>query len=468
MLYFFTSKSLSAIVSSPPSNWDFQRFAEGNFEGILTDACNSGHIDKYEIDNDPRSYVETKFIKFINSSSAEKANKNFPEQNFRTNLPKETNFPVPRHSLDDTTHERVHELHILSNGPVSGAVCLDGSPPGLYLRSGSGSGKSKWIIFFQGGAWCHRADRCYKRSSTALGSSKCFRKTILLEGLLSNQAKYNPDFYNWTSVFVPYCDGASFTGNREKPLKFKNKLLYFRGQRILDAVLDGLLRRGIDNASEIILSGRSAGALAAVIHADYFRTRFRRATNASFRVLADGGFFMDEPSLNGTEIVRLIFQEMYSLHNSSTGLNHACLRAQERQQKWRCFFPQYSIPFVTSPIFIVNPLYDLWQLAFLFNMPCVLNVKTCNSKELLHMMKFRKKTLDALRSVFVSKNTAVFADACLAHTQCVMNEYWTQIEVENVTIAQAFVNWCRGRNQDRFMIDCSYSCNPTCPERYHW
>ncbi|KAJ7335959.1 hypothetical protein OS493_013322 [Desmophyllum pertusum] len=263
-------------------------------------------------------------------------------------------------------------------------------------------------------------------------------------------------------MFVPYCDGASYTGNREKPLKVKNKLLYFRGRRILDAILDELLRRGIDNASEIILSGASAGALSAIIHADYIRTRFRRATNASFRVLADAGFFVDAPAFNYYEIVRSVFRQMSSLHNSSTSLNHACLHAQEREQEWRCFFPQYSLPFVASPVFLVNSLYDEWQIAYLSNIRCVLNIKTCSSTELRHIMKFGEKTFHALRSVFDSSNeTAVFADSCLVHTQCNTNALWTKIQVKNVTIAQAFANWYRGGDEDRFRTEYSHPYNLT-------
>ena len=453
VLYIIFHKSSSDVVTLPPVNWDFQQFAKGNFEGILTNSCNNGHGGKDHITRGDTNWLR----------NTGKVKNNSPNQKFPPSVRKATN-------LDDTTDKKVHQLFLISVGPRKGAVCLDGSPPGLYLRKGSGSGKSKWTIFFQGGAWCHDAETCYQRSGTALGSSRCYGRYLSkVEGLLSNEAKYNPGFFNWTSVFFPYCDGASFSGNRAKPLKFKKKLLYFRGHRIMDVLLDELLQRGIGNASEIILAGRSAGALSAIIHADYIRSRLRSVTNASFRVLSDAGFFLDEPSLNGSKIARSVFQQMYSLHNSSTGLNQACLRAQKRQYKWRCFFPQYSLPFLSSPIFLVNSLNDLWQLAVFSNIPCVVKVKTCHSKELRFLAKFRKKTLHALRSAFDSRKTAVFADACLAHTQCAMNDYWTQIEVENISIAQAFSDWYREREQNRFMIDpLSYSRNPTCPKRYHW
>ena len=228
-------------------------------------------------------------------------------------------------------------------------------------------------------------------------------------------------------------------------------------------MLDELLRRGIDKATEIILSGSSAGAISAIVHADYIRSRFRRDTKASFHVLADGGFFVDEPSLYGTKTIRSAFRQVYKLHNSSSGLNHACIRAQNRKLKWRCFFPQYSLPFVSSSLFLVNSLYDSWQLAFPSGVPCVANIATCSPEEYSYIMNFGKKTSRALRSSSDSKGKAIFADSCFVHSQCSVNGPWTRIQVGNVTIAEAFLSWYRGNSEDRFRIDGSYPCNPTCP-----
>lgn len=462
---FVVSGAFSYDSSSFSLTGNLRQFAAGKFKNILTDSCNDGRISHQQSEKEPErneKAAKQQFQSVSRTTSKTEEIVSIPKHHFVTYL---TNSTISSEDFyDDKSTEEDYELNLLPNTSESGAVCLDGSPPGYYFHNGSGTGKSKFIIFFQGGAWCHDPNTCYQRSSSALGSSACFRRHLRLEGLLSSQKKYNPDFYYWTKVFVPYCDGASFTGNREKPLKVKNKLLYFRGRRILDALLDELLRRGIDKASEIILSGRSAGALSAMIHADYIRTRFHRAANASFRVLADAGFFVDAPSLNGTKIIRSTFQQLYTLHNCT--LNQACFGAQKRKQEWRCLFPQYFIPFVNSPLFLVNSLYDLWQIAYLSNIPCVLNVKTCNSTELSQILKFRNKTLHAMRPVFDSKKSAVFADACLVHTQCVMNALWTHIQVQNVTISQAFTTWYRGDKQDRFRIDNHYPCNLTCPKHY--
>jgi len=67
-------------------------------------------------------------------------------------------------------------------------------------------------------------------------------------------------------VFVHYCDGTSFSSYRPEPLansKAPNGQLWFRGHANLAAVWDVLIHQyGIDNATEVILSGGSAGGLA--------------------------------------------------------------------------------------------------------------------------------------------------------------------------------------------------------------
>lgn len=100
----------------------------------------------------------------------------------------------------------------------SQAKCLDGSSPAYYLRHGSGSGKNKWIILFEGGGWCYDKEQCYHRSKTVLGSSKHYPQYISADHMnfyISQAADANPLMYNWNTVLVRYCDGSSFAGNSE-------------------------------------------------------------------------------------------------------------------------------------------------------------------------------------------------------------------------------------------------------------
>ena len=79
-----------------------------------------------------------------------------------------------------------------------GAVCLDGSPAGFYIREGSGSGSESWIVHLEGGGWCANETDCHDRSMTPLGSSKSWPSSISLGGFLSDDPQVNPDFTTGT------------------------------------------------------------------------------------------------------------------------------------------------------------------------------------------------------------------------------------------------------------------------------
>ncbi|KAK1568738.1 hypothetical protein Q3G72_028166 [Acer saccharum] len=71
------------------------------------------------------------------------------------------------------------------------------------------------LSYTQGGGWCNNVTDCLSRSNNRLGSSKHMEKEVAFSGMLSNEQKFNPDFYNWNRIKVRYCDGASFTGDVE-------------------------------------------------------------------------------------------------------------------------------------------------------------------------------------------------------------------------------------------------------------
>ena len=95
------------------------------------------------------------------------------------------------------------------------AVCLDGSAPGYYMRSGQAEGKGKWMVHLMGGGWCNGGmNSCFQRSFTRLGSTKDYPESLDFDGFLSDDPEVNPDFHNWNMIYVIYCDGGSFAGDR--------------------------------------------------------------------------------------------------------------------------------------------------------------------------------------------------------------------------------------------------------------
>jgi len=50
-------------------------------------------------------------------------------------------------------------------------------------------------------------------------------------------------YYNWTKVFINYCDGALHQGDNESPIQYKDTKLYFRGSRIVRSHFKYLIDR---------------------------------------------------------------------------------------------------------------------------------------------------------------------------------------------------------------------------------
>merc|ERR1712178_54435 len=130
-------------------------------------------------------------------------------------------------------------------------------------------------------------------------------------GPFSPNASENPLMYNWNKVKLRYCDGASFSGSNDDTIFHNNVTLHFRGKHIREAVSRELFDiHGMDNATDLVVSGESAGGLAAYLHTDQWCNALRaKNPEAKCVGLPDSGFFLDYqdpdvaclPELSGAE-----------------------------------------------------------------------------------------------------------------------------------------------------------------------
>lgn len=351
------------------------------------------------------------------------------------------------------------ELVLLHGGPSMGAACLDGSAPGYYYRAGTGEGMSKWIVHLEGGGWCYNEDECAQRSRTPLGSSKSWAPTFEPQGFLSDNASANADFYDWNVVFVKYCDGASFAGNSDGVINWKGTELHFRGFPILQLVFNTLLAGEMKSASEVILTGCSAGGLATYIHADYVASLL--PDKVMFAAMADAGFFIDVANYTGQMHIRELYSYVFKMQNCSSGVNQMCVEANGGEE-WRCFFPQYTEPHIKSALFGLNSLYDSWQLLNILQLGCFpLN---CPPEKMKAFEKYRGEFLNAAAD-FVSRDSrGVFFDSCLMHCQSLNNGQWNNLKISKQSARDTFADWYKGHTSATGKeVDCAFPCNPTCP-----
>ena len=268
---------------------------------------------------------------------------------------------------DDPGFAQAYFLTADQKGPDQ-AQCLDGTAPVYYHRKGTGSGVNKWFVHQQGGGWCYDLASCVHRSLGTLGSTKADPQNRSLNiGYFSVDPKQNPLMYNWNSIEIRYCDGASVSGDKKGPTNVNGTNLMFRGRAILDAEIKSILiDRGMDKATDVIVSGCSAGGLATFLHCDHWQAAIAKATTAANGAAAkvacmpDSGFFLDEDRspLYGSKM-----RNVYSFQESSSaGLNAACVAAHTATgDPEKCIFAQWTSAHIKTPTWPMQSQYDSWQ-----------------------------------------------------------------------------------------------------------
>ncbi|KAL6533704.1 Pectin acetylesterase 8 [Orobanche hederae] len=294
----------------------------------------------------------------------------------------------------------------IQSAAAKGAVCLDGSPPAYHFDKGFGTGINSWLVHIEGGGWCNNVTTCLARKNTRLGSSEQMVKQLAFSGILSNRKQFNPDFYNWNRVKVGYCDGASFTGDVEAVNRTTN--LYYRGARIFAAVVEDLLAKGMKNAENALLP-----------------------IGTKVKCISDAGYFVNTKDISGAQHIEAFFDEIVATHGSA---KHLPLSCAEKMKRSLCFFPQYVVKQIWTPLFIINAAYDSWQIKNILApgvadphglwRNCQSDIVKCSATQLRSMQEFRLEFLKALNEVGPSISRGYFINSCYAHCQTEMQETW--------------------------------------------
>jgi len=331
-----------------------------------------------------------------------------------------------------------------------GARCLDGTPGIYYLQPGSGNGTHKWYIHHMGGGWCVNIDDCYARSQTNLGSSKFWGDSVDIDGMggyFSPDPKINPTMYNWNKVFMAYCDGGSFAGFNNSATPIKNTNLYFRGKGILDAVIHDLMfKRNLKLGTDVVVSGCSAGGLATYLHLDHWVSELDQGSKVVG--LPDSGFFMD---YQGTPDFEGYMRWGYSYFNVTSGLNADCVEAYKNKpaEAWKCYFAQYTSPYIRNPIFALQSRFDAWQIP---------NILGSDSAPVVNQFG-RNLTVNIINNLLVNQRAGVWLDSCYHHCGG-----WPGITIDGYQMADAFAEFYRtlGTSKKLWFQDETYPCNACC------
>lgn len=403
----------------------------------------------------------------------------------------------------------VMKLHLMPDKGLKGmgAVCLDGSDAGFYFKPAPKPTNMKdWQLHFKGAGWCYDKLDCWGRSNGQFGSSRYggqFSNTTTgwNGGILSDDCNYNPDFCNFNKVILLYCDGNSFTGNRDSPvivkgLDGKDKPLYFRGRRILDAILMTLASdHGLSSAENVLLTGCSSGGLAAYLHADYVHEKLRELAPQmmKFRVSPVSGFFLLHNTVDGKPVYPTQMKNIFHLANSTYGVNDKCITAMPDTDKWKCNFAQEAYAYTDSLTFPINSALDSWQTGCIYTAEleagfpnqtdtrngicyatpgwknCSSNPETCTASQMTVMNKYITDFVNIVQGTKTYKGGFVYS----CHSHCAGIAGGWSYKINGVSMQQAVSKWWNSAGSDppsqHSYMPCHYKttsphkCNPTCP-----
>ena len=375
-----------------------------------------------------------------------------------------------RWKTDDRAGETATEpngtMHFLSGYPD--ARCLDGSPAAYILREGAE--KAKFLLFHQGGGVCDSLASCKARASTSLGSSTTYPRGSAAMGEYYGQvAPYfsrdelaNPLFHNFTQVYVQYCDGGLYSGDRRQPVPVPGgNALHYRGRFITEAlVADLLAQHGLKQATDIVVGGCSAGGLHVLAHLD--RLRSLLPVTARVAGYSDSGLPMGD------------FQPLASryrfLTTAPTGANGtwllspACVAAESEPA--RCLTPSALATYTATPMFLFQSQFDLANVRD----PAVNPQLGCEASPACMNALGANWSKVISQTIGRQQRHSVYVDSCARHCEFGVHPTWMPPRVRAAgsaasaspkTPMQAFSDWYRGAGR-QWWQNRAYPCLDCC------
>ena len=336
------------------------------------------------------------------------------------------------------------------------ARCMDGSPGGYYHAANASS--TKWVIDLQGGGECASKKNCDGRVGSALFSSKYFSARTTL-GKLAQAGTANARLATWNRVFVPYCSQDLWTGQRAAASD-ETYGYFFAGHHILAAVFDALeAAGGLASATDIVLTGESAGGIGVWPNVDYLAGRYPAARVVAAPIA--GFYFFADPyrgpghTASGLADFReAAWPAHFDLWQSF--VDEDCAAAIE---PWRCVLANNSFPYVSSHAFVIEAQTD--QVVLNAHDWVPQDDPNWTAPVLDYMAQWHDNMTVALApSMDPASPNGVFNPACFIHTSFSASSPL----LSGLNYLDAFANWYFGGAgaKTKLQDDCGILCNPTC------
>lgn len=365
-----------------------------------------------------------------------------PPQITPTQIQSSTETPeiLPTPTVEATQNQSGLPISGSNSGPMSkvavseaisrNAICNDGTDAVYYIRPGIGEGKARWIIHLQGGGFCYSPESCKARTGEEPGlmTSRQTPDTRPGSGILSPAESDNKFFATYNEVYVAYCSSDFWSGNRAASPETDG--LHFRGASIFQAVIEDLSNPSITSgsnlsgATDILLSGSSAGGAGVLVHLDWLAAKF---PNANVHGIDDAGWFIDiAPYQSTLPTVDEEVQLAYSYWNGT--VDESC-GASNSGAEGLCYIGEHVYPFLSTALFVQIAQNDGPQL---LNLGITLPL---DNAEKTFVDQFAIAVRSSLEPV-----AAAFSPGNRSHGLLASDEF-TSVRINKLSLQDVLGNW---------------------------
>lgn len=264
-------------------------------------------------------------------------------------------------------------------------------------------------------------------------SSEGYSNKVEGRDLLSSDPIKNPGFYNFNRILVPYCTQDAFLANRSNPLKDRvgevssddTDNFSYKGRIIFHSVIEDLVnKRGLANASKIILAGSSAGGLGILNNLKWTKNilvnQTGRGMQPQLSAIIDSSWFFpfgDSHVLNWNQNMSLAFGLPETCHDFTLGFSCCTSPA--------CLLTKGHLEELEVPIFIISSMHDILTLGDVLR-TTIQNMGLANDYDILRLFNgygsIMNKTLT--QSYHAYPHLSVFAPSCTQHVYLFTSSLW--------------------------------------------
>lgn len=377
-------------------------------------------------------------------------------------------------------------------------MCNDGTDAMLYLDEDCGGQQDGWVVHFAGGGGCTSEEQCRDRNSNVhtniLTSSNSLPGTIVGHDILSSDAYENPQFHGYCHAFVPYCTSDYWLASVPSPGPGN---FNFLGATVFRDAVEFLVQEGMENASDVVVVGSSAGAIGALNSISWLPGLL---PNASLSIIIDSGWFVN---FNNTYQAIASGDLVQKFINSS---NSPLCQLVDSNGIPCCLIPTcilFSQNLTISsppPILVLTSMYDSFLLSFALRLATeTLNDAgvTAAAKAIYAVYAYGSALQTAAASVHTAlPHVSFFMPSCTQHiflassslwepggllestsvNSLTVQEYfevfnpiypglWNSVQIEGVSIRSFIQTWYNSTASGSLFVEDSCSglfCTPYC------